>query len=151
MKKKILMFLSLILSFALFGCIGCSENCTIGDGQVDEVESAVIKVAVGAALTAMPETVAPAYAVSTGLLTLLDGSEATTLGEIDAALSEKLDELKITESEKQSVLDLVGLVKAKIVMETEKTGIAENEKIVVVKTIVGIVQSTSASRLEASD
>ena len=74
------MFL-IIAMFAVLGVnlmAGCSPqgDSTLGNGKVDLVEAATIRVAVGMAFTARPDTVVPAYRVATGLLVVLDADAA---------------------------------------------------------------------------
>lgn len=126
----------------------CNPNggSSIGDGKVDIVEAAVIQVAVGAAMSAKPELIAPSYAVSTALLTMLDASTITSPSMLETVLGKEIDKLNLDPLTRQSVLDLVALIKAKIVQELNLTD-APNTKMIVLKQIVQIVHDTAAARI----
>nr|WP_321466768.1 hypothetical protein [uncultured Desulfobulbus sp.] len=144
--------LCLLLSFTLFCQFGCSENgSTLGNGQVDQVEAATIRVAVGLALTARPDTAAPAYAASTAILALLDEGtgESALAATIDTALTAKLDELHLDAATKQSMVDLSLLIKAQILEQLGAANIGASAKKVLVRQVVAIVQQTAGARLGA--
>ena len=126
----------------------CNPNggSSIGDGKVDIVEAAVIQVAVGAAMSAKPELIAPSYAVSTALLTMLDASTITSPSMLETVLGKEIDKLNLDPLTRQSVRDLVALIKAKIVQELNLTD-APNTKMIVLKQIVQIVHDTAAARI----
>ena len=126
----------------------CNSNggTTIGDGKVDMVEAAVIQAAVGAAMSAKPELIAPSYAVSTALLTMLDASTITSPSMLETVLGKEIDKLNLDPLTRQSVHDLVALIKAKIVQELNLTD-APNTKMIVLKQIVQIVHDTAAARI----
>lgn len=126
----------------------CNPNggSSIGDGKVDIVEAAVIQAAVGAAMSAKPELVDPAYAVSTALLTMLDASTITSPSLLETVLGKEIDKLNLDPLTRQSVRDLVALIKAKIVQELNLTD-APNTKMIVLKQIVQIVHDTAAARI----
>ena len=126
----------------------CNPNggTTIGDGKVDMVEAAVIQAAVGAAMSAKPELIAPSYAVSTALLTMLDASTITSPSMLETVLGKEIDKLNLDPLTRQSVHDLVALIKAKIVQELNLTD-APNTKMIVLKQIVQIVHDTAAARI----
>jgi len=140
----IMMLFMVMLCFMLAGCNGVSSN--VGDGQVDAVEAATIRLAVGAAMSAKPETVVPAYAVTKTLLAVMDGSEAVKVGDLEAALDDRIDTLNLTPLERQSVSDLVALVKANIVDRI--SGISPDLKLVVVRAVIEIVHDSAAARLQ---
>lgn len=123
-----------------------NKSSSIGDGKVDIVEAAVIQVAVGAAMSAKPELIAPSYAVSTALLTMLDASTTTSPSMLETVLGKEIDKLNLDPLTHQSVRDLVTLIKAKIVQELNLTD-APNTKMVVLKQIVQIVHDTAAVRI----
>jgi len=140
----IMMLFMVMLCFMLAGCNGVSSN--VGDGQVDAVEAATIRLAVGAAMSAKPETIVPAYAVTKTLLAVMDGAEAVQVRDLESALDERIDNLNLTPLEKQSVSDLVTLVRANI---TERvSGIAPDLKLVVVRAVIEIVHETASARLQ---
>lgn len=138
----------LVVLFALLFITACSgTTSTIGDGQVDEVEAAVLRVAVGAAMSAAPEAVAPAYAVSTALLAKIDGDDFVTLDLLSTNLDSRIAALDLSFAERQSVMDLVSLVKARIKSELKLSDKAEAQKLIVVRQIIQIVRDSSVARL----
>jgi hypothetical protein len=137
-----------MLIFAILVCVGCANTgSTIGDGKVDAVEAATIKLAVGAVMTAKPEIVTPAYTVSTALLAVMDGTEITSLSIISDALDEKIEDLGLSPADRTSFLDLVNLVTAKISAELNLSETDLSDKIVVVKTMLEIVQTAAKDRM----
>lgn len=138
-----LLFL-LVFCMTAAGCNGVSSS--VGDGKVDAVEAATIRLAVGAAMSAKPETIVPAYAVTKTLLAVMDGSEAVQVRDLESALDERIDNLHLTPLERQSVSDLVTLVRANI---TDRiSGIAPDLKLVVVRAVIEIVHETAYARLQ---
>ena len=137
----------MVFVFVMFmnGC--AARPSTLGDGRVDAVEAGTIRVAVGAAMMAAPETIAPAYAVSTALLLAIDSGDVVAL----SGLSEKVDSamagLELTEAEKAGANDLIALVRAKIREELGLTEITEAQRLIVVRTVLEIVRSAAAARL----
>ena len=69
MKSRILAVIFVAIISIISGCANTSK--TLGDGKIDAVESASINVAVGVAFSAKPETIVPAYAVTTALLQIM--------------------------------------------------------------------------------
>ena len=126
----------------LAGCSPFSMN-----GMLDPVETATIRVAVGLAMTAEPRTVVPAYAVSTALLAILDGTETTTLGALCPAVDKEIDKLNLTDAERASFIELVELVKARILQQLGSTNMDVAQKIVLIKGIVQIVRDASIARI----
>lgn len=129
--------------------LGCQQGSNIGDGKVDQVEAATIQVAVGLAMTARPDTVAPAYAVSTAILAVLDTSTAQTAlaAAVDTALTAKLNDLHLDAPTKASVQDLALLIRAQVMEQLSAANIPAAEKRVVIREVVAIVQRTAAARL----
>lgn len=123
---------------------GCVTS-NVGDGQVDQVEAATIRLAVGAAMSAKPEAVVPAYAVTKTLLAVMDGSEAVQVSDLETALDKKINDLNLTELERQSVTDLAALVKANI--QERIAGIGEGRRMVVIQAVIEIVHEAAAARL----
>jgi len=138
-------FLTLALLLMLVGCNGAGTNSSIGDGQVDAVETAMIRLAVGAAMTAKPETVVPAYAVSKALLIVMDTDNPVKLAILNMVIQDKIKDLNLTPYEEQSVMDLVSLVRAKLVDMVG--GLDPGARIVVVKAVVQIVHDAAGARL----
>lgn len=123
------------------GCAGKS----VGDGQVDAVEAATIRVAVGMSMSTRPETVVPAYAVTKTLLAVMDGPEAVQLKDLESAMVERVEALDLTPMEKAAVMDLAALVKVNI--EARLSGLAPDLQLVVVRSVIEIVHDTAAVRL----
>lgn len=143
------MLMLLLFSLSVqFGCSGPGA-ANIGDGKVDQVEAATIQVAVGLAMTARPDTVAPAYAVSTAILAVIDTSTAETAlaAAVDTALTAKLDELHLDAPTKASVQDLALLIRAQVMEQLSAANLPASEKRVVIREVVAIVQQTAAARL----
>ena len=150
---------SMLLPWLLITCLllallpGCSgPNALIKiDGKVDQVEAALIQTAVGVALTAKPEAVPPAYAVSTAILARIDGGSVLLSG-LDAAVQSEVDDLDLLTAEKQSVMDLVSVIRATIISKLEEEGITDiDQRLVVVKQVIEIVRASAASRLGVTD
>ena len=145
MKKNSLMnmvtFLLVLIVCALTGCV----TSNVGDGKVDAVEAATIRAAVGVSMSARPETVVPAYAVTKALLAVMDGPEAVLLKDLEPELDDRIDALNLTPMEKAAVLDLVAVVRVNI--EARLSGLAPDLKLVVVRTVIEIVHNTAAYRL----
>jgi len=146
----VLLILMGLWVFGMFGCTnsGSTGNTTLGNGQVDAVEAATLRVAVGLAFTARPDTVAPAYAVASALLIVLDGdTESTALDTIDQALSKEIAKLNLETATAASFADLVNLVKTKIEDKLQGSGVSASGKRVVVRDVIKIVQETAALRM----
>lgn len=146
MKMKpmdMLTFLFVLIAFAMMvaGCVTSS----VGDGQVDQVEAATIRAAVGVSMSARPETVVPAYAVTKALLAIMDGDEPVQLKDLEAALNDQIDTLNLSPMEKAAVMDLAALVQANI--EARLVGLIPDMHLVVVRSVIEIVHETAAYRL----
>ena len=137
--------LATLIALLFSGCQSTGGN--IGDGRVDAVEAAAIRVAVGAVMTASPEVIAPAYAVSSILIRRLDGSEIATLDDMSAALKNATDELGLIGAERASFLELAGLVRAKIISDLNLPDMDAGQKLVVIRSVVEIVQAAAAMRI----
>lgn len=147
MAKKI--FACLFLLGFLSAC--ATQGGTIGDGYIDEVESAGIRVAVGLAMTAMPETIVPAEYVSKALLAVMEGDEIVTLDFLDNMLYQEIGKLDLTPVERASFSELVSLAKAKIKSEISVNIPDPGQRLVVVRTVVQIIYDAAHARLDAAD
>lgn len=128
----------------------CTSNNTasIGDGKVDEVESATIRVAVGMTFTAKPELVPIAYGVSTALLDMIGTNTiSTTTDMLSFAVDAQLNKLNLDAATKASFNDLVNLIKVKIKAQIKDVPVDQNEKIIVIRDIVKIIQETALARM----
>lgn len=130
---------------ALFAMVAGCATKNIGDGQVDAVEDAIIRLAVGAAMTARPETVVPAYGVTKALLVAMDTQTTIHISILEKIVDQKLEALDLTPLEKQSMSDLVTLVRANI--ESRVSGLAPELQLVVVRYVIEIVHESAAVRL----
>ena len=86
MKKTPRTMILTLLALATLILAAC-ESSTIGNGQVDPIEEAALRMAVGVALDHHPEAALPAYRVADGLLLVLDPERQATTGELDTALA----------------------------------------------------------------
>lgn len=156
MKRFTSLFVLLFTGFCLFqlaacgstGSTGSTGQSTLGNGKVDPTEAAALRVAVGLAFTARPDTIAPSYAVSTAILAGLDvaGGQAVPLSAIDGLIGQETAKLKLDPLTQQSFNDLILLVKAKV-LEQLSTNTDVAARMVVVRDLVTIVQQTAAARL----
>ena len=139
---------ALLLLITLTACFADKGASTLGNGQVDAVEAATLRVAVGLAFTARPDTALPAYTAATAVLVVLGkDSESVPASIIDQVIADKLNALNLDPATRASFNDLALLIKARIV-EQLGTGSTGAEKAVVVRDIVEIVRETAAARLE---
>lgn len=150
MKKKLCDFLTFLLVLVALLCMiaGCVTT-NVGDGQVDAVEAATIRLAVGAAMAAKPETVIPAYAVTKTVLAIMDSGEAVQVKDLEAAVEKQIGTLNLTPLEKQSVSDLVALVRANI--QGHISGIAPDLRMVMIRAVIEIVHDSAAMRLNMAE
>lgn len=142
-----LRFIALLIALLfLAGCAGSTSLIKV-DGKVNQIGSALIQAAVGIALTAKPEAVPPAYAVSTAVLARIDGGSVLLSG-LDAAVETEVNKLNLLNTEKASVMDIVGIVRAQIVTQLEAEGITNAEsRLIVVRQVIKIVRDSAAARL----
>jgi len=140
-----LLFLALAVTFN--ACQG--GKTTVGNGTVDAVEAATIRVAVGLALSAKPEAVAPAYAVSTALLAIIDKDAGTTAlaDTIKDAITKETARLDLDPVTAASFGDLVALVEAEIRARLAAADISASARMVVIRDVIAIVQEAAAARL----
>lgn len=145
MIKEVKVTIALLIAFslALFGCTG---KTTIGDGKIDEVEEASLRLAVGMAMSARPETVVPAYAVSGALLQMMGwaSGDVVVVDYLDQAIGKEVEKLTIDKSSKQSFFDLVTLVKAKVKSDIP---VESSQKIVIVKQVLFVVNESAKARM----
>ena len=139
MKKWIAAFLLCLLT-------ACSaQNNTIGNGKLDPVEAAALKVGIGVALNAKPELIAPVKVVSGALLVALNGSVSASLTDvIDLVIAAEVEKLNLDPLTKASFMEFVALAKANIqtTISTEKIE-ASNTYIVVYEFIKLINESAT--------
>ena len=145
--------LIIALALAVFVAFsyGCSQQgeSTIGNGKVDLVEAATIRVAVGLAFSARPDTVEPAYRVATGLLVVLDAdADKTALAKtIQSALAEETKKLHLDAATAASFADLVALIEAQIMEKLNASPVTSSQKAVILRDVLTIVRDTAAARM----
>ena len=155
MNKISKMFVTSLLGASLvFG--GCAQNgtSTIGNGQVDPVEAAVIQLSVGTIMAAYPKTIVPAFQVTSALLALKvnDTSNIIELINLDEALKAETAKLNLDPLTLQSFNDLVVLVKASLNQQLESQGLVlDSDKLVVAWKVVEIVNNTAKARIYMLD
>ena len=132
-----------LVMIALMLFVGCA-TVTL-DGNLDPVESAIVRIAVGAALTAEPQTVVPAYAVSTALMAILDGTEITELNILEERFNEEMQKLELNDAERASFLELAALVRMHIIQHLPDDGL--DQQIVIVRQVVKIIRDASMARI----
>ena len=143
--------ISILLTAALYGLFGCSaptgSTSTLGNGKVDAVEAATLRVAVGLAMTARPDTVAPAYAVSTALLAGLSADYVALPQAVDGIIKRETERLNLDPATLASFGDLLLLIRAEITQRISVEAVDDPGKRVMVRELVAIVQETAATRL----
>jgi len=156
MKKIIVLITAIFLSFMSVSCtqVGKSTS-TLGDGKIDAVESATIRVAVGLSLSSRPELTLPAYKISTAVLSIIDANkiELTTIPFIDKVIAEETSKLKLDPATLQSFSDLIALVKTKIQEQVNASVPSipkDNTTVVIIRDVILIIQQSSMARLESS-
>ncbi len=144
----IMIIMLLVGLYGLFGCAPNSgSNSTLGNGKVDAVEAATLRVAVGLAFTARPDTVAPAYAVSTALLAGLSADYVALPQAVDGIIKRETDRLNLDPATLAAFDDLLLLIKAEITQRISADAVDDPGKRVMVRDLVAIVQETAAARL----
>jgi hypothetical protein len=136
MKRVKYIFLAIMILLA-----GCTTVKI--DGQIDPIESLIIKVAVERALVSEPKLAIVAYAVSTALTIILDGSEVTSLDIVNEALTTELNKIELTNTERLLFMSLVESIRMKVIQETGLPEITAKQKIVVIRDIVRAVRDVS--------
>lgn len=126
----------------LSGCAGCK----VGDGKVDVVEAGVIRVAVGLAMSSRPESVRPAYAVSTALLKVINPDYVSEASAFDLALVRELDALGLSGPERLAFMDLVAAIRG-IIIDQLKSPPNTESRLVVIAEVLQIVRESAASRI----
>lgn len=126
----------------LSGCAGCK----VGDGKVDIVEAGLIRVAVGVAMSSRPESVRPAYEVSTALLKVISPDYVSEASVIDLAIDRELDEIGLSGPERLAFMDLVALIRG-IIIDQLKSSKTEGSRRVMLYDVLRIVRESAAARL----
>lgn len=105
--------LFIMLLLALYGLYGCTTSTsTLGNGKVDAVRRHAASGGRGLAFTARPDTVAPAYAVSTALLAGLPAERVALPAAVDDIISRRTERLNLRSRYIGLFGDLLLLIKA---------------------------------------
>ena len=144
--KSILIIPLLLL---LLSACSTSKPNTIGNGVVDPVEEATLRLSISLAFDSYPVAVEPAYIVSSVLLSNLNDTEmddAALLNTVDAVVKDKTKELNLKNSDKATFNLLIIIVKERIkeIINVEK--IPESQRVVVIKDLIKIVNETAKAR-----
>ena len=145
MKSILIIPLLLLL---LSACSSSKPN-TIGNGVVDPVEEATLRLSISLAFDSYPVAVEPAYIVSSVLLSKLNDTEmnnAALLNTVDVIVKDKTKELNLKNSDKAAFNLLIIIVKEKIkeIINVEK--IPESQRVVVIKDLIKIVNEVAKAR-----
>lgn len=126
----------------LSGCAGCK----VGDGKVDVVDAGVIRVAVGLAMSSRPESVRPAYAVSTALLKVISPDHVSEASVIDLAIARELDEIGLSGPERLAFINLASAIRG-IIIDQLKSSTTEESRRVMIYEVLRIVRESAEARL----
>ena len=137
-----------LLLLLLSACSSSKPN-TIGNGVVDPVEEATLRLSISLAFDSYPVAVEPAYIVSSVLLSKLNDTEmddAVLLNTVDAVVKDKTEELNLKNSDKSAFNLLIIIVKERIkeIINVEK--IQESQRVVVIKDLIKIVNEVAKAR-----
>ena len=145
MKSILIIPLLLLL---LSACSSSKPN-TIGNGVVDPIEEATLRLSISLAFDSYPVAVEPAYIVSSVLLSKLNDTEmnnAALLNTVDAVVKDKTKELNLKNSDKAAFNLLIIIVKEKIKELINVEKIPESQRVVVIKDLIKIVNETAKAR-----
>lgn len=145
MKSILIIPLLLLL---LSACSSSKPN-TVGNGVVDPVEEATLRLSISLAFDSYPVAVGPAYIVSSVLLSKLNDTEmddAVLLNTVDAVVKDKTKELDLKNSDKAAFNLLIIIVKEKIKELINVEKIPESQRVVVIKDLIKIVNEVAKAR-----
>ena len=145
MKSILIIPLLLLL---LSACSRSKPN-TIGNGVVDPVEEATLRLSISLAFDSYPVAVEPAYIVSSVLLSKLNDTEmddAALLNTVDAVVKDKTKELNLKNSDKAAFNLLIIIVQERIKELINVEKIPENQRVVVIKDLIKIVNEVAKAR-----
>jgi len=140
---KLLWIMAMIFTLSF---IGCSGKSNIGDGKIDSVEEAEIRIAVGLVLSAKPTLVPVAALVSSKLLDVMSDDYISVLGTMDIIIARELKTLGLTPEELVSANDLIMLVKAKIIDQVGENTV-DGARLIMVKQVVRIINESANARI----
>lgn len=144
--KSILIIPLLLL---LLSACSTSKPNTIGNGIVDPVEEATLRLSISLAFDSYPVAVEPAYIVSSVLLSKLNDTEmnnAALLNTVDVIVKDKTKELNLKDSDKAAFNLLIIIVKERIKELINVEKIPESQRVVVIKDLIKIVNETAKAR-----
>lgn len=146
--KNFIVGLLMCVVVALQGC-AADGTSTIGDGKIDPVEAATIQLVVGVTMANYPDTIMPAFQVTSALMALKtsDAEGIIALSVLDAALAKETAKLNLDPLTLQSFNELVVLVKANLAQLLDAQGLLDEEKLVMAWQVVDIVNATAKSRI----
>ena len=144
--KSILIIPLLLL---LLSACSTSKPNTIGNGVVDPVEEATLRLSISLAFDSYPVAVEPAYIVSSVLLSKLNDTEmddAALLSTVDVVVKDKTKELNLKNSDKAAFNLLIIIVKERIkeIINVEK--IPESQRVVVIRDLIKVVNEVAKAR-----
>lgn len=145
MKSILIIPLLLLL---LSACSSSKPN-TIGNGVVDPIEEATLRLSISLAFDSYPVAVEPAYIVSSVLLSKLNDTEmddAALLNTVDVVVKDKTEELNLKNSDKATFNLLIIIVKEKIKELINVEKIPESQRVVVIKDLIKIVNEVAKAR-----
>lgn len=134
--------LSLIIS-------SCAKDggTTVGDGTFDQKEQAYFRVAVGASLTAFPAAAAPAYLVTTAILSVASVENTADNIALIALVDSQVGGVDIDESLRPSLVDFMELLKADLLSTLDGNLIPSSDRLAIVKQMLAIVQTSAKARM----
>jgi hypothetical protein len=150
MKSRLGIILAMLMALIALTFSACAPtDSTLGDGVIDPVEAAFIQVAVGASMSALPETIKPSFTVTKALIEARDTSliEIVEVKFIDILLAAEIAKLDLDPLTAQSCNDLLVLIKARLKQQFTDVGISEDSRLVMVWQVVDIVHNTAQARL----
>lgn len=147
--RNVMFCMMLVIGFAIGGCIptGGTGATTIGNGRVDPIEAATLRMAVGLAMNQKPEAIKPAYFVSSALLSMTKDNTAI-LNDVDSVIAVELNKLDLDAMTKASVMELAGLIKEYVITILNGEGIKVDQRYVVAIDLIKIVNEVAKSRMD---
>lgn len=138
---------AVMLSFAVMLNACAGGKTTLGNGKVDLVEAATIQVAVGLAFSAKPQTIVPAYAVSTALLKIMSNdTEKVIPSMLKSIVGDEIGKLKLDQLTTLAMIDLINLIeteiKSKLDLQTE-----DSNKMIIIKQVIQIIHDSAETRM----
>lgn len=139
---------SLIIPFLLFLLSGCSTVNTVGNGAVDPIEEVALRLSVSLALDNFPVAIEPAYIVSSVLLATIDtqSNDAVLVSTVDKVIDKQVLELNLTPQDKVIFNSLTKIVKDDIKKLLDKEKIPNEQRVIVVKDLIKIINEVAMSK-----